>query len=227
MIKSCIRLADADDRDASARSRRSGIPQPLMPDPTDSTLDESIAIGQASATPLHAEVDAVESIASIESMEAVPPIAFIGDEAEVLPESEQPDSDTVELDADDLAAAPPAVSTFDPAALEALLFSTHHPLTAGRLGELLGLDSTKPVRQAIAGLNDAYVASGRSFRIEQVAGGYQMLTLPQHGELVQRLVQKETDAKLGKAAMETLAIIAYKQPDPAGRRGSHSRGGVR
>ncbi|WP_428939760.1 SMC-Scp complex subunit ScpB [Fontivita pretiosa] len=98
------------------------------------------------------------------------------------------------------------------AALEALLFSTHHPLTAGRLAELLGLGSTRPVRHAISQLNQTYQATGRSFRIEQVAGGYQLLTLPEFGELLSRLHQREIDAKLTKAALETLAIIAYKQP---------------
>jgi len=97
-------------------------------------------------------------------------------------------------------------------ALEAMLFATHHPLTAGRLAELLGLDSTKPIRGAIRSLNETYASSSRAFRIEQVAGGYQMLTLPEHGELLKQMHQKEIDAKLGKAAMETLAIIAYKQP---------------
>jgi segregation and condensation protein B len=96
--------------------------------------------------------------------------------------------------------------------LEALLMSTHHPLTAGRLGEVMGLPTTKPVRQAIKQLNAQYEATGRSFRIEQVAGGFQVLTLPQFGEQLKKLHQKEADAKLTKAALETLAIIAYKQP---------------
>lgn len=100
----------------------------------------------------------------------------------------------------------------DLAAMEALLFSTHHPLTAGRLGELLELDSTRPIRRAIKALNQRYKEAGSSFRIEQVAGGYQMLTLPEYGELLSELHQKEADAKLTKSALETLAIIAWKQP---------------
>src|SRR5215213_3568867 len=96
--------------------------------------------------------------------------------------------------------------------LEALLFSTHHPLTAGRLAELLELESTKPIRKAIKELNEQYITGDRSFRVEQVAGGYQLLTLPDFGEILKRLHQKEVDAKLTKAALETLAIIAYKQP---------------
>ncbi|HEY8665242.1 MAG TPA: SMC-Scp complex subunit ScpB [Tepidisphaeraceae bacterium] len=100
----------------------------------------------------------------------------------------------------------------DLGALEALLFSTHHPLTAGRLAELMELESTKAIRKAVKALNEQYAAGGRSFRVEQVAGGYQMLTLPNFGEHLKKLYQKEADAKLTKAALETLAIIAYKQP---------------
>jgi segregation and condensation protein B len=96
--------------------------------------------------------------------------------------------------------------------LEALLFSTHHPLTAGRLAELMDLPATKPVRQAIKDLNAQYEESHRSFRVEQVAGGYQLLTLPEFGEHLQKLHQREIDTKLTKAALETLASIAYKQP---------------
>jgi segregation and condensation protein B len=98
------------------------------------------------------------------------------------------------------------------AALEALLLSTHSPLTAGRLAELLGLRGTKAVRSAIKDLNAQYESTGRSFRIEQVAGGFQLLTLPEFGDYLKKLHQKEIDAKLTKAALETLAIIAYKQP---------------
>ena len=96
--------------------------------------------------------------------------------------------------------------------LEALLFSTHHPLTAGRLAELLDLGSTKPVRKGIKELNGQYESSGRAFRIEQVAGGFQILTLPEFGDHLKKLHQREADAKLTKAALETLSIVAYKQP---------------
>ena len=100
----------------------------------------------------------------------------------------------------------------DLAALEALLLTTHHPLTAGRLAEVLALPTTKPIRKAIKQLNETYASTHRSFRVEQVAGGYQILTLPEFGDLLKKFHQKEGDAKLTKAAIETLAIIAYKQP---------------
>jgi segregation and condensation protein B len=105
-----------------------------------------------------------------------------------------------------------SLAEVDSRLLEALLFSTHHPLTAGRLAELMDLPATKPVRQAIKDLNTQYEESHRSFRVEQVAGGYQLLTLPEFGEHLQRLHQREIDTKLTKAALETLASIAYKQP---------------
>src|SRR5689334_11150292 len=62
------------------------------------------------------------------------------------------------------------------ALMEALLFSTHHPLTAGRLAELMDFPSSKPIRAAIKDLNAQYESAARAFRVEQVAGGYQLLT---------------------------------------------------
>lgn len=105
-----------------------------------------------------------------------------------------------------------AEAAVDGAVLESLLFSTHHPLTAGRLAELMDLPTTKPIRKAIKQLNEQYEAGGRCFRVDQVAGGYQLLTLPEYGDYLKKLHQREIDTKLTKAALETLAIIAYKQP---------------
>ena len=124
--------------------------------------------------------------------------------------AEEPADGAVEDTADEKKSS--SAVEIDLAMLEAMLFSTHHPLTAGRLAELLNLESTKPIRGAIKQLNAQYEESNRSFRIEQVAGGYQLLTLPQFGDALKKLHQKEADAKLTKAALETLAIIAYRQP---------------
>jgi len=83
----------------------------------------------------------------------------------------------------------------DLAILEAMLFSTHHPLTGQRVGELLEIKSQKAIKRAVQALNEQYEEAGRTFRIEQVAGGYQMLSLPEYGEALKRLHQKEIDAK--------------------------------
>jgi segregation and condensation protein B len=65
---------------------------------------------------------------------------------------------------------------------------------------------------AIAALNESYAATGRSFRIEQVAGGFRMMTLPQYAKVVAAVHASRGQARLTKAAVEALAIIAYKQP---------------
>jgi segregation and condensation protein B len=134
-------------------------------------------------------------------------------EIEPQPDADGPvpeEIDEAETESDDLVDS--ASVQVDSRLLEALLLSTHHPLTAGRLAELMDLPATKPVRLAIKDLNAQYEESHRAFRIEQVAGGYQILTLPEFGDSLKRLHQREIDAKLTKAALETLAIIAYKQP---------------
>ncbi|MGA2498126.1 MAG: SMC-Scp complex subunit ScpB [Tepidisphaeraceae bacterium] len=100
----------------------------------------------------------------------------------------------------------------NPGVLEALLFSTHSPLTPQRLAELMELKSQKTLKKAIKELNRQYEETGRCFRVEQVAGGYQLLTLPEYGEWLIRLLKRESDSKLTRAAIETLSIIAYKQP---------------
>jgi segregation and condensation protein B len=122
------------------------------------------------------------------------------------------ESQAVEDQAEDDAQESAPGQAVDLTILEALLFATHHPLTGQRLGELLNVKSQKAVRAAVQELNQQYESTGRTFRVEQVAGGYQLLSLPKYGDILKRLHQKEADAKLTKAALETLAIIAYKQP---------------
>ncbi|MEY5031600.1 MAG: segregation and condensation protein [Planctomycetota bacterium] len=78
---------------------------------------------------------------------------------------------------------------------------------AGRRREALRL-----VREAIDGLNQQYAAANRTFRIESVAGGRQMLTVAAYGGIMSRLKGQRAQTRLSQAALETLAIIAYKQP---------------
>jgi segregation and condensation protein B len=66
--------------------------------------------------------------------------------------------------------------------------------------------------EAVAKLNADYESTGRAFRIEALASGYQVLTLPAFGPLLGRLRGERQQARLSQAALETLAIIAYRQP---------------
>lgn len=68
------------------------------------------------------------------------------------------------------------------------------------------------VQQAIAILNEQYASSGRAFRIEAMAGGYRAMTLPDFAGVVAAYHGVAAQAKLSRAAVETLAIIAYRQP---------------
>ena len=95
--------------------------------------------------------------------------------------------------------------------VEAVLFASDEPLSVARLTDIVGT-SVKQIRQHIKNLNDKYQANNNAFRIEEIAGGYQMLTLSPYNHWLKKLLRVRSDSKLSPAALETLAIIAYKQP---------------
>jgi len=96
--------------------------------------------------------------------------------------------------------------------VEAVLFAADAPLPAARIAEILGVGDARDVRKHIEALNRKYEQMGASFRIETLAGGFQMLTLPDYNIWVSKLRKKRAESKLSQAALETLAIVAYKQP---------------
>jgi len=95
--------------------------------------------------------------------------------------------------------------------IEAVLFASDEPLSSDRLADIVET-SAKQIRRHIENLNDKYQANSNAFRIEQIAGGYQMLTLGHYNYWLKKLLHVRSDSKLSPAALETLAIIAYKQP---------------
>ncbi|MEM8737067.1 MAG: SMC-Scp complex subunit ScpB [Planctomycetota bacterium] len=99
--------------------------------------------------------------------------------------------------------------------VEAALLTSERAMTSGKIAEALGLNfpgGSKPVNEAIARLNGEYQDTGRAFRIEQVAGGWQVMTLPEFAGVLAALHRGKAQSRLSPAAMETLAIVAYKQP---------------
>ncbi|MGE3180141.1 MAG: SMC-Scp complex subunit ScpB [Phycisphaerae bacterium] len=96
--------------------------------------------------------------------------------------------------------------------VESLLFSTDAPLSPRKLADLAGCGTPAAVKEAIERLNERFETAALTFRIEAIAGGYQMLTMPRYHEWVQKLDKQRAQTRLGDAAMETLAIIAYRQP---------------
>ena len=95
--------------------------------------------------------------------------------------------------------------------VEAVLFASDEPLTEARLANIVETD-IKHIRQHINNLNEKYQANNSAFRIEKIAGGCQMLTLSTYNHWLKKLLRVRSDNKLSPAALETLAIIAYKQP---------------
>jgi segregation and condensation protein B len=96
--------------------------------------------------------------------------------------------------------------------IEALLFASEEPLSLRRLSSLLGISSTRILKEGVELLNGFYREQGRSFEIVEVAGGYQMTTLPEYAGIVAQLFKSKRKATLSKPSLETLAIIAFKQP---------------
>lgn len=95
--------------------------------------------------------------------------------------------------------------------VEALLFASDTPVSLNRLCTLTGIDSTT-VQRAMHRLNEEYEETGRVFVISEVAGGFQMITRVEYAPWVKHLFRGRMETKLSSAALETLAIIAYKQP---------------
>ncbi len=107
---------------------------------------------------------------------------------------------------------PPA--DFEPtveSVVEAVLFASDEPLSPVRLADIVET-GVKQIRRHVKSLNEKYKVANNAFRIEQIAGGYQMLTLSGYNHWLKKLLRARDDSKLSQAALETLAIIAYKQP---------------
>lgn len=158
--------------------------------------------------------------------------AFAEDEKPYRP-AEQVDITEPSLDAE-LPAAEPAVDTeaadveiedddepeviegeFDTSmesVVEAVLFASDEPLSAAKLMEITDSSSIKTIRKAVKALNRKYRLGKTSFRIEEIAGGYQMMTLSVFNPWLSKLIRVRSDNKLSPAQLETLAIVAYKQP---------------
>jgi segregation and condensation protein B len=101
---------------------------------------------------------------------------------------------------------------------EALIFAADEPLTAATIAdvyaEVTGDESldTDDVDAVVDGLNLGYQAAGSTIRIERWAGGFRMATVPELAPFVKALLASEEDRRLSRSLMETLAVIAYKQP---------------
>jgi segregation and condensation protein B len=96
--------------------------------------------------------------------------------------------------------------------VEALLFASDVPLEAERIREVLDLENVAAARGLVDELIARYETEPRGLAIVQVGGGYRMVTRPELAPWLVRLARARTRVRLSRPALETLAIIAYKQP---------------
>lgn len=96
--------------------------------------------------------------------------------------------------------------------LEAVLFLAREPLPARKLSQFAGLEDGTEARTLVRQLNQNYDKSGRAFRIEELAGGYQLLSRPKFARWLRRLGHVPAETRLSAPALETLAVVAYRQP---------------
>ena len=95
--------------------------------------------------------------------------------------------------------------------VEALIFSSEEALDETRIAELLAFP-VEQVLECMHHLNDDYAAQGRSFQLRRLAGGWQLVSRPRYADDIRRLLKVSIRQRLSRAALETLAVIAYKQP---------------
>jgi len=114
------------------------------------------------------------------------------------------------------------VPTTFKALVEALIFAAQEPLSVNQIRSIYQDENVRSdesrhiepevIRQIIIDLNKEYTKQDRPYRIVQIAGGYQFATLPEYAEWLGKLYKEQGRRKLSQSGVETLAIVAYKQP---------------
>ena len=95
--------------------------------------------------------------------------------------------------------------------VESLLFISDAPLTIDRLCAILEEYERRDVQAAVDQLRDEYAQDGRGVYLAEVAGGYQLRSRPENADYIRRLIRGKT-FRFSRSALETLAMIAYRQP---------------
>lgn len=96
--------------------------------------------------------------------------------------------------------------------IEALILASPEPLARRKIVDLLEQATPSVVAQSVAELNNRYMEAGSSFRIREIAGGYQFHIVPEFAGFVQEMFTRRRKMRLTRASLETLAIVAYRQP---------------
>jgi segregation and condensation protein B len=119
-------------------------------------------------------------------------------------------------DGPDSPAAGPGQEPGLQASLEAILLVADEPVSEIEIAQVLECP-TGAVAAALASLAAEYAGDGRGFELRQVAGGWRYYTRPECAPVVERFVRDSQEVRLTQAALETLAVVAYRQPVSRGR----------
>ena len=96
--------------------------------------------------------------------------------------------------------------------IEALIFASPYPINIERLAELSGISDPEQIKSGVDKLNRLYAASDRAFMVVVGGGGYRFATRPEFSRWIRKLVLGSGRLRLSRAALETISIIAYRQP---------------
>ena len=96
--------------------------------------------------------------------------------------------------------------------VEALLFASEAPVEAERIQEVLDLPSAGEARELVRVLGERLDGQGRALQIIEVGGGFRLVTRPEVAPWLVKLARSRTRSRLSRSSLETLAIIAYRQP---------------
>lgn len=96
--------------------------------------------------------------------------------------------------------------------IEALLFTSAEPVSAQKIKKIVEIESLKDIREIILELQQEYLETNRAFQIHEVGTGYLLMTHQEFDSWLSKLAGERRKSRLSQAALETLAIVAYKQP---------------
>lgn len=96
--------------------------------------------------------------------------------------------------------------------LEALLFAADEPLSARRIAGMIDEATPGSIADLVRDLNADYLRQNRAFHVQEIAGGYRLVTRPEFAAWISDLRASDSSPRLSQAALETLSIVAYKQP---------------
>ncbi len=96
--------------------------------------------------------------------------------------------------------------------LEAILFAASEPITLDQFQSALPQIGKRAIRKGLTELYDDYEEMARSFRLVEIANGYQISSRPEYSEWIEKFYTRQVRVTLSPSALETLAIVAYKQP---------------